>query len=337
MGNSLSNPCNYGSLLSRMWCVSNVHGVASSGLFGSRKLEYRDYGDPAHRDHGVFLSGCSVCKNRGCETAAVAGYTNMGNDCLAAFIYGAAESSLVLFFGTRRYVTGGKVMQYKEVYRGIFQKRPNRFIAEVELEGVREICHVKNTGRCRELLVPGAVVYLEKSQNPTRKTRYSLIAVEKGDLLINMDSQAPNHAAEEWLAHGGVGFPVKELRPEYTWGSSRFDFYCDDGETRHLIEVKGVTLEEQGVVRFPDAPTARGARHVRELCESMQQGYQAHLLFVVQMEQASIFLPNRATDPEFAKALEEAEKCGVDIRAVCCRVTPNSMEIDREIPVRIQG
>lgn len=228
-------------------------------------------------------------------------------------------------------------MQYQEVRRGIFQKRPNRFIAEVELDGRREICHVKNTGRCRELLVPGAVVYLEKSQNPARKTGYSLIAVEKGDLLINMDSQAPNRAAGEWLAQGGMGFMPKELRPEYTWGNSRFDFYCDDGENRHLIEVKGVTLEEQGVVRFPDAPTVRGARHVRELCQSVQQGYRAHLLFVVQMERASVFLPNRATDPDFAKALEEAEQCGVDIRVVCCRVTPDSMKMDREIPVRIQG
>ena len=172
-------------------------------------------------------------------------------------------------------------MKYQEVKKGIFLSRPNRFIAHVMIDGTEEICHVKNTGRCRELLQPGVVVYLEKSRNPARKTRFSLVAVEKGQRLINMDSQAPNAAAKEWIASGRLFSPVTLLRPETKYGDSRFDFYAESGEQRHFIEVKGVTLEENGVVRFPDAPTQRGAKHLRELCRCQQEGFQAHVLFVV--------------------------------------------------------
>ena len=226
-------------------------------------------------------------------------------------------------------------MKYQEVKKGIFLSRPNRFIAHVMIDVTEEICHVKNTGRCRELLQPGVVVYLEKSRNPARKTRFSLVAVEKGQRLINMDSQAPNAAAREWIASGRLFSPVTLLRPETKYGDSRFDFYAESGEQRHFIEVKGVTLEENGVVRFPDAPTQRGAKHLRELCRCQQEGFQAHVLFVVQMADVKCFCPNRQTDPDFAAALEEAAACGVDIRAMDCMVTPDSMIIRNPVPVEL--
>ena len=231
-------------------------------------------------------------------------------------------------------------MQYAQVFKGKFLKRPNRFVAHVEMEdGHIEVCHVKNTGRCRELLVPGAAVYLEEGKNPGRKTRFSLIAVEKGERLINMDSQAPNRAAGEWLAQGGLFAPMTLLKPETRYGDSRFDFYGESRKgdilERHFVEVKGVTLEEDGVVQFPDAPTQRGARHLRELCRCQAEGYFAHVLFVVQMEGVSYFAPNEATDPDFAAALREAAAQGVEIRAVDCRVTPDTMTIRQEVPVRL--
>ena len=228
------------------------------------------------------------------------------------------------------------VLQYSTVTEGTFISRPNRFTAWVEMEGREVLCHVRNTGRCRELLVPGARVYLEESSNPNRKTRYSLIAVIKGGRLINMDSQAPNRAAGEWLAKGGLFSPVTLLKAETRYGASRFDFYGESGDgEKHFVEVKGVTLEENGVVLFPDAPTQRGEKHLRELCQCSSEGYRGHILFVVQMSHVRYFTPNRQTDPAFAAALEEAERCGVEIRAVECRVTPDSMTITREVPVRL--
>ena len=227
-------------------------------------------------------------------------------------------------------------MHYSAVTQGKFISRPNRFTAWVEIEGEEVLCHVKNTGRCRELLAPGARVYLEESSNPNRKTRYSLIAVEKGDRLINMDSQAPNRAAGEWLAEGGLFSPVTLLKAEAKYGASRFDFYGESGDgEKHFVEVKGVTLEENGVVLFPDAPTQRGERHLRELCQCSREGYRGHILFVVQMSGVRYFTPNRRTDSAFAAALEEAARCGVEIRAVECRVTPDSMIIAGEVPVRL--
>ena len=223
-------------------------------------------------------------------------------------------------------------MTYGIVIQGHFLKRPNRFIAHVETQDGVQICHVKNTGRCRELLVPGAVVYLEESPNPNRKTKYDLIAVEKGDLLINMDSQAPNQVAEEYLPRL---FPnMTGWRREFTWGSSRFDFRVETPEKTWFMEVKGVTLEENGVVLFPDAPTQRGVKHLRELCRCQEEGYGACVLFVVQMSGVRYFTPNRHTHPEFAQALEEAALQGVRLEAVDCLVTPQSL-IPRE-PVEIR-
>ena len=226
-------------------------------------------------------------------------------------------------------------MVYDRIRRGVFVARPNRFIAHVEVDGQVEICHVKNTGRCRELLCPGVTVILEESQNPTRKTRYDLVAVYKGERLINMDSQAPNRAVGEWLASGGLWEDVTRVKPEHTFGSSRFDFYMEAPHRHALVEVKGVTLEQNGIVMFPDAPTARGAKHLRELCEARARGYEAYVLFVIQMEECRYFTPNRATDPAFADALAAAVAAGVEVRAVTCRVTEDGMWIHAPAEVRL--
>lgn len=224
-------------------------------------------------------------------------------------------------------------MTYGKVIPGVFHKRPNRFIAHVETEAGLQVCHVKNTGRCRELLVEGARVYLEESSNPERKTKYDLIAVEKGELLINMDSQAPNKAAAEYIPTLLPGLTL--LRPETRFGNSRFDFYAEAQGERWFIEVKGVTLEREGVALFPDAPTSRGAKHLRELCACMDQGYRACVLFLIQMRGVHRFMPNGATDPVFAKALAEAAEQGVLIEAVDCLVTPDSMRVHEKIPVKL--
>jgi sugar fermentation stimulation protein A len=226
-------------------------------------------------------------------------------------------------------------MTYGTVIQGHFLKRPNRFIAHVETQDGVQICHVKNTGRCRELLVPGAVVYLEESPNPNRKTKYDLIAVEKGDLLINMDSQAPNQVAEEYLPRL---FPdMTGWRREFTWGSSRFDFRVETPEKTWFMEVKGVTLEENGVVLFPDAPTQRGVKHLRELCRCQEEGYGACVLFVVQMSGVRYFTPNRHTHLEFAQALEEAALQGVRLEAVDCLVTPQSLIPGEPVEIRLDA
>lgn len=226
-------------------------------------------------------------------------------------------------------------MQYGKVIPGVFRQRPNRFIAYVDTAEGMQICHVKNTGRCKELLIDGAVVYLEESFNLNRKTKFDLIAVEKGELLINMDSQAPNRTAAEYLP---TLFPnLSLLRPETRFGGSRFDFYVETPDERWFVEVKGVTLERDGIALFPDAPTARGAKHLRELCACMDKGYKACILFVIQMEGVCLFTPNAATDPEFAQALAEASRKGVRIEAVNCLVTPGSMQIHRKIEVNLSN
>ena len=223
-------------------------------------------------------------------------------------------------------------MKYENMVPGRFLARPNRFIAHIEMDGKTEICHVKNTGRCKELLPAGAAVWCQQSKNPSRKTQFDLIAVQKGHRLINMDSQAPNKAAGEWLAAGGLG-TVSDLRPETKWGQSRFDFsFVKDGKPCFL-EVKGVTLESDGVCAFPDAPTQRGAKHLRELTALAAQGYGAYVLFVIQMEDVQSLHPNDATDPAFGAALRQAHAAGVQILAVNCRVTPDSMDILSFIPV----
>ncbi|MBQ8359174.1 MAG: DNA/RNA nuclease SfsA [Oscillospiraceae bacterium] len=225
-------------------------------------------------------------------------------------------------------------MQYKNIVPGVFLARPNRFIAHIKIDGKEEVCHVKNTGRCRELLPVGAKVWCEKSANPARKTRFDLITVQKGHRLINMDSQAPNTAAKEWLEWGGLG-AIENLRPESRHGDSRFDFFFTKDETPCFLEVKGVTLENEGICAFPDAPTLRGAKHLRELAELARQGFGAYILFVIQMTDVKYLHPNDATDPDFGKALREAAQAGVNVLAMDCNVTPDSMVLRSPVAVRL--
>lgn len=227
-------------------------------------------------------------------------------------------------------------MRYANMLPGIFRNRPNRFIAHVEIDGKEQVVHVKNTGRCRELLVPGVRVWCQRSDNPSRKTRFDLIAVQKGQRLINMDAQAPNAAAREWLAGGGLG-EIENLRPETVHGDSRFDFSFTLEGRPCFLEVKGVTLENDGVCAFPDAPTQRGTKHLRGLTEAARQGYGAYVLFVIQMADAAYLHPNDKTDPDFGAALREAAAQGVQILAVTCHVTETEMEISGSVPVHLEG
>ena len=224
-------------------------------------------------------------------------------------------------------------MKYHNIIEGTFISRPNRFIANVEAAGQVQVCHVKNTGRCRELLVPGCRVYLETADNPNRKTKYDLIAVKKGNLLINMDSQAPNKAAGEWLEKRILYPDLKILKPEVKYDNSRFDFYIEAGERKIFLEVKGVTLEEGGIARFPDAPTERGVKHIRELMACMKEGYEPVILLVVQMKGIRRFMPNDETHKAFGDTLREAREKGVRILAYDCLVTEDSMEIRDPVPV----
>ena len=225
-------------------------------------------------------------------------------------------------------------MHYDNMVPGVFLARPNRFIAHVEIGGEERIVHVKNTGRCRELLPAGARVWCQHWDNPNRKTKYDLIIVQKGQRIICMDSQAPNAAAKEWLLSGGLG-EISELKAEYTHGDSRFDFsFLKDGR-RCFLEVKGVTLEHDGVCAFPDAPTERGVKHLHGLTKLAGEGYGAYVLFVIQMADVKYLHPNDATDPAFGKALREAAEQGVEVLAVQCRVTPNTMVITDPVEVML--
>lgn len=224
-------------------------------------------------------------------------------------------------------------MQYPDMVTGIFLKRPNRFIAHVCIDGKEEICHVKNTGRCRELLPEGAKVWCQRSNNPARKTKYDLITVQKGDRLINMDSQAPNAAAREWLLGGGLG-EISDLRSETVHGDSRFDFAFTMDGRKCFLEVKGVTLENDGVCAFPDAPTERGVKHLQGLTRAAQDGYGAFVLFVIQMADVKYLHPNDKTDPAFGSALRTAAENGVRVLAMDCAVTEDSMSI--RMPVLVQ-
>lgn len=222
-------------------------------------------------------------------------------------------------------------MRYDSIREAIFLERPNRFIAHVLLDGVPTVCHVKNTGRCRELLVPGARVILSRGTNPLRKTAYDLVSVYKGERLINMDSQAPNAIAAEYLPRL---FPnLTELKQEVRCGDSRFDFYGVRADGPFYLEVKGVTLERDGRVFFPDAPTERGVKHLRELTKLKQNGIDAHVLFIVQMQDVISLQANRETDPAFADALLAAKEAGVGIHAVDCLVTPTSVLANEPIPI----
>ncbi len=225
-------------------------------------------------------------------------------------------------------------VQYKKVVPGTFLARPNRFIAHVEIDGQMQVVHVKNTGRCRELLPVGAKVWCAESDNPARKTRFDLIAVQKGQRLINMDSQAPNAAVKEWLAGGGLG-QIENLRAETVHGESRFDFSFTRDGIPCFLEVKGVTLEDNGICAFPDAPTERGSKHLRGLTQLTSEGYGAYVLFVIQMEQVTYLRPNDLTDPNFGKALRDAAANGVHILTMDCHVTPDTMTIGNAVEVRL--
>ena len=223
-------------------------------------------------------------------------------------------------------------MTYKTVRTGIFRSRPNRFIAVVDIDGVDTVCHVKNTGRCKELLTPGCTVILEQADNPARKTPYDLIAVYKGDRLINMDSQAPNVVAADYLA---ARFPNATIRREVTYGDSRFDFYVENGAEKWYIEVKGCTLEIDNIGYFPDAPTERGIKHIRHLIRAKKEGYHAAILFVIQMEGVAAIGPNDGTHPAFGEALREAAKSGVEVWATDCTVTPSTLAHKDPVPIQL--
>lgn len=226
-------------------------------------------------------------------------------------------------------------MKYSNIEKGIFIKRPNRFIAHVLMDGREEIVHVKNTGRCKEILKEGATVLLEKASNPNRKTRYSLIAAYKDRLLINIDSQVPNDVIynvlkEERLA----GFnQLLEVKKEITYKNSRFDLYFKGQRGEGFIEVKGVTLEEESKAMFPDAPTERGRKHILEMIQAVEEGYQGYIFFLIQFQGAKYFTPNEKTDPEFARALRLAKEKGVKVLAYDSLVTENSISLNKEIPV----
>ncbi len=230
-------------------------------------------------------------------------------------------------------------MKYERITRAVFVSRPNRFIARVLIDGAEETVHVKNTGRCRELLVPGCTVYLEQSDNPTRKTLYDLVTVEKavpvGVRLINMDSQAPNRLFEEWAQGGHFRPGLTLLRPETTWGNSRFDFYWEAGERKGFVEVKGCTLERDGWTYFPDAPTERGVKHLEELIRAKAEGYETVVCIVIQMAHVDGFSPNDDTHPAFGEALRRAAEAGVEILAYACEVVPGEVKMTCPVPIKL--
>lgn len=227
-------------------------------------------------------------------------------------------------------------MIYENILPAVFVDRPNRFIAHVELNGRLEVCHVKNTGRCRELLIPGCRVYVQHQPSPTRKTAYDLIAVEKGERLLNMDANAPNRVFNEYVRAGRFLRGWSVIRPETTHGDSRFDFYLESPGHRLFAEVKGVTLEDDGVMRFPDAPTERGVKHLEGLARCVQEGYEAWAVFVIQTENVRWMEPNRRTHPAFADALRQAAQAGVHLLALDCHTESDRLEICRPVEIRLR-
>ena len=226
-------------------------------------------------------------------------------------------------------------MIYKNIQKARFLSRPNRFIAHIDIDGKTEVCHVKNTGRCRELLTENATVFVQKSDNPNRKTKYDLISVLKGEKLINMDSQIPNKVFGEWAQNSGFFGEIKLLKAEKTFENSRFDFYIETDNDKIFVEVKGVTLEQNRVVMFPDAPTERGVKHINELCRCIDNGYKAYIFFIIQMDNVKYFTPNRKTHPQFADALKAAAEKGVGVYALDCKVSENSIAADKFVEVRL--
>ena len=224
-------------------------------------------------------------------------------------------------------------MIYDNIYRAKFLSRPNRFIAHIEIDGKTEVCHVKNTGRCKELLTENATVFVQKSDNPNRKTQYDLIGVLKGEQMINMDSQIPNKVFGDWAKNSGFFGSLTFIKAEKTYGNSRFDYYLETETDRIFVEVKGVTLEEDGVVMFPDAPTERGVKHINELCQCIKDGYKACIFFIIQMDNVKYFTPNKRTHPAFADALKKAAENGVGVYALDCKVTENSIVADKFVEI----
>ena len=223
-------------------------------------------------------------------------------------------------------------MKYPNIQPAIFEDRPNRFIAHCEIDGVREVCHVKNTGRCKELLLPGAKVYVQKCGHAKRATKYDLISVYKGEQLINMDSQAPNSVFKEWALAGGIP-GLTHIKGEVFHGSSRFDFYLEAKGRKTFVEIKGVTLEENNIALFPDAPTQRGVKHIQELCRCAEAGYDAMIVFIIQMASIQSFIPNDRTHPEFGDALRCARAQGVQLLALDCLVTPDTLEAKNPVTI----
>ncbi|MEI7884956.1 MAG: DNA/RNA nuclease SfsA [Clostridia bacterium] len=227
-------------------------------------------------------------------------------------------------------------MEYKNIQQAKFLARPNRFIAEIEIAGKIELCHVKNTGRCKELLVAGATIFVEESDKKGRKTKYDLISVYKAQRLINMDSQAPNQVVEEWLKAGVLFKDISLLRREAKYKNSRFDFYLEVGKRKIFLEVKGVTLEAEGIVSFPDAPTERGIKHLNELVECLQDGFEAYVIFLIQMEQVQYFKPNDMTHPAFGDALRAASEAGVVCLAYDCMVTSTTLTLHQLVALQLE-
>ncbi len=226
-------------------------------------------------------------------------------------------------------------MKYQNIRKAKFLSRPNRFIAYIDIQGKEEVCHVKNTGRCKELLIPGVRVFVQRVEGKHRKTKYDLIGVCKGNKIINIDSQAPNKVFFEWLNQNDIFKDVHSIKPECNYRNSRFDFYVQSSSRKIFIEVKGVTLEQRGVALFPDAPTQRGVKHIRELCQSVQEGYDAYIAFIIQMKDVLYFAPNYKTHWEFGEALKEAKSYGVKIVALDCDVTIDAISARDFVEVRL--
>lgn len=229
-------------------------------------------------------------------------------------------------------------MVYTNMKAAKFISRPNRFIANVELDGTSCVCHVKNTGRCKELLTEGAEIFIQESDNPARKTKYDLISVYKGDRLINMDSMVPNKVFHEWIQRSGYFEDITFIKPEFTYKDSRFDFYIERGSTNKkiFVEVKGVTLEEEGIVLFPDAPTERGVKHLNGLIECVKEGYEAYIVFIIQMKGVLYFTPNRKTHEVFADTLKSASEQGVKLLALDCNVTSDSIWAEEFVDIKLK-
>lgn len=228
-------------------------------------------------------------------------------------------------------------MVYENIRQAKFISRPNRFIANIEIDGKVEIAHVKNTGRCKELLIAGATIFVQEFYNTNRKTKYDVISVYKGDRLINMDSQVPNKVFSEWIHAGNLLSDFTLIKPEAKYENSRFDFYIEIGNRKIFVEVKGVTLEENGVALFPDAPTERGMKHINELCDSMKNGYEAYIVFIVQMKDILYFTPNNITQKTFGDALIKAKKQGLGIIALDCDITENSITAKDYVDVKLNN